>query len=261
MRPIFAVMLLYWSIMACPHPSLGQPGRSYSPAQGLSERDHLQKHPFTEAHQQGFKAVEMDLFYFQDTLYIAENESQIKEGRTLDRLYLKPLQRAFPQQGQRSTTAHFQLICRIRSPFEPTIEVLTRLLTSMIDQLSPQGGITIVLGGNIPDPNAFQKYPLYFHFEGRPETSYTQYQLMRIALFSPNLKDYSRWNGEGEMLRKDRKRLSKIIEQAHRIQKPIRFRNTPDNINTWKKLMDLQVDCISTQRVVELADYLRTGPL
>lgn len=42
--------------------------------------------------------------------------------------------------------------------------------------------------------------------------------------------------------------------------KKIRFRDAPDNINTWKTMMALQVDYLDTGKVIQMGDYLRTAP-
>ncbi|WP_025763756.1 phosphatidylinositol-specific phospholipase C/glycerophosphodiester phosphodiesterase family protein [Dyadobacter tibetensis] len=235
--------------------------QSYTPLQAHSHNDYLRAEPFWEAYRQGFGSIEIDLVLHNGQLYVAHDSSQIDDDKRLDNLYLKPLSKLIKgDQWIKDGRTSLQLMIDLKSETKASMEALKEALGPMEKYLAPHGPLRVVITGNIPHPASFKEYPLYFYFDGRPDMSYTKYQLMRLALISQNFKNYSHWNGEGDMTRKDRRRIARTVEQVHLKGKPIRFWAAPDNINTWRKLMELQVDYLNTDRVIELGDYLRTAP-
>ena len=235
----------------------------YSTAQAHSHNDYEQDRPFTEAYLQQFGSIEADLFLIDDSLYAAHNRSDIKTDRTFSKLYLDPILaqikkndgHIYPQQD-----LQLQLLIDLKTPAEETLSALVKLLQPYKDIFVPKGTVKIVVSGNTPSPESFDRYPLFIYFDGSPDITYTADQLKRIGLISQAFQKYSKWNGEGDIPEKDKKSLNKVIDQTHKQDKKIRFWATPDNIHTWKTMMALQVDFLNTDKVIQMGDYLRTAP-
>ncbi|MCH5686690.1 hypothetical protein LWM68_21950 [Niabella sp. W65] len=58
-----------------------------------SHNDYLQKFPFWQAYYEGFGSVEADVFLKEGNLVVAHTAGEIDKERTLEALYLKPLQK------------------------------------------------------------------------------------------------------------------------------------------------------------------------
>ncbi|CAG5003625.1 hypothetical protein DYBT9275_03194 [Dyadobacter sp. CECT 9275] len=235
----------------------------YTPAQAHSHNDYEHKNAFWDAYKQGFGSIEADLILQDSVLYTAHDKTGISEERTFKKLYLEPIISEIEKNGGKiyaQSNTILQLLIDLKTPATETMAVLLRELAPYEQYLAPKGTVKIVISGNTPDPTTYNKYPDYIYFDGRPDISYTKYQLLRLGLISQSFQTYSKWNGEGEMLKKDQKRLEKVISQAHELDKKIRFWATPDNINAWKTMMSLKVDYLNTDKVVEMGDYLRTAP-
>lgn len=242
---------------------LGQNVSGYTTAQAHSHNDYEQKKPFDEAYNQQFGSIEADLFLVNDTLFTAHNREDITATRTFSRLYLQPiLQKVQANNGNiyAQEDLKLQLLIDLKTPAEETLKALVALLSPHESIFVPKGPVKIVISGNTPAPENFSQYPDFIFFDGRPNIAYTNEQLKKIGLISQAFQKYSRWNGEGDLTEKDRKALSKVIEQTHTLDKKIRFWATPDNINTWKAMMNLKVDFLNTDKVVQMGDYLRTAP-
>ncbi len=59
------------------------------------------------------------------------------------------------------------------------------------------------------------------------------------------------------MNRKDKKRIRGMIDSVHSAGKPFRFWAAPDNKTSWKLQKKLNADLIGTDRIDELANFLR----
>lgn len=75
-------------------------------------------------------------------------------------------------------------------------------------------------------------------------------------MISQDFGRYSKWNGKGIPVEEDRKKLIAAVRQVHDLQRPFRFWANPDNINSWKQLINLGVDYINTDKVRELGTFL-----
>ncbi len=258
-------MIKFLSLFFVLHTSVlySQSLSGYQTSNAHSHNDYAHADPFWGAYQQEFGSIEADVILKEGILYVAHDEKDINLNQTLDVVYLTPLKKILQKNGGKvypNKVDGLQLLIDLKTPAEPTLKVLINELKTMEDYLHPKGNVTIVVSGNTPDPNTFILFPAFIYFDGRPEINYSKYQLTRIALISQDFKKYSRWNGEGEMLKKDHRRLEKIVKQTHLQGKKIRFWATPDNINTWKKLMMLQVDYLNTDQTTQMGDYLRNAP-
>lgn len=237
--------------------------KSYTTAQAHSHNDYERKRAFQDAYDQQFGSIEADLFLVNDTLFVAHNMKDIHSRRTFASLYMQPILKQIEKNGGSiypQEDVPLQLLIDLKTPAEPTLAALVKELEPHRHVLAPKGTVRIVVSGNVPEPASFEKYPDYIYFDGRPEVTYTPGQLERIGLISQAFDKYSRWNGEGPLPEKDKKRIVQVLGQTHELGKKLRIWATPDNINSWKIMMALGVDYLNTDKVREMGDYLRTAP-
>lgn len=232
----------------------------YTTEQAHSHNDYEQKFPFYSAYYEQFGSMEADIFLRNDSLFVAHNLKDIHSERTLSALYLDPLNTQIKKNKGHvfaENTQGIQLLIDLKTNSEQTMPVLVKVLEKYQSVLAPKGPVKIVLSGNTPSPADFEKYPDYIYFDGRPEINYTPAQLARIGLISQSFQNYTPWNGKGSLTKKDKMNIEKVIRQVHNQGKKIRFWATPDHINAWKMLMNLNIDYLNTDKVEELGGYLR----
>jgi alkaline phosphatase len=259
MKPIFYFTLF---TLFCFY-SKAQNPKTYTTSNAHSHNDYEQKIPFYSAYYQHFGSVEADVILRSDTLFVAHQESDMHGDRTLESLYLEPLAAMIKKNnGQlfKEDKQSIQLLIDLKTPSAQTMPVLVKALQRYESILAPKGPVKVVLSGNTPSPEDFEKFPAFVYYDGRPEVNYTPAQLERIGLISQSFYKYTRWNGKGVLIEKDKKAIETVINQVHRQGKKIRFWATPDQINTWKVLMNLGIDFINTDHVEELGAYLRNRP-
>ena len=225
----------------------------------FAHNDYEKSIPFFNAYSQEADFIEADIFLHEGKLLVAHTQSEINSDRTLDSLYLKPLQQkihinkgsAYPDINR-----PLHLMIDLKSKGVPT---LTKLVTELkaYPELIQCKSLFVTISGNVPDTASWKIFPEFIHFDGRPGIEYAPGQLKRIRLISTSFSKHSSWNGKGTLPSSDRIKIQKLIEEVHKKKKPIRFWGAPDVENAWFKLRDLGVDVINTDRVAELRDLLR----
>ncbi|TLV03334.1 alkaline phosphatase [Dyadobacter luticola] len=237
-----------------------QTAPSYTTAQAHSHNDYEQKIPFYSAYYQNFGSIEADVILRNDTLFVAHQQSDMQPDHTLSSLYLNPLSsvistnkdKVFPGSDQ-----GIQLLIDLKTSAAQTMPALVSELKKFEAMLAPKGPVKVVLSGNTPAPADFGKYPDFIFYDGRPDVKYSAAQLKRVGLISQSFPMYTKWNGKGILIEKDKKSIQDVIAQVHGQGKKIRFWATPDEINAWKMLMNLGIDYINTDHVEQLGTYLR----
>lgn len=248
--------LLLWICSAAALPVLGQQVIVQYP-QGHSHNDYLQPAPFTSAYHQKFGSIEADVFLINDTLFVAHEKTQIDPARTFDKLYLQPiLETAAKNEGRVYRDKALQLLIDLKTQGDSALLAISKLLAPHESVFGEKGTVKVVVSGNVPAPEKFDRYPLFIYFDGRPGVEYTPEHLKRIGLISQDFSHFSKWNEKGIPVENDRLKLLTAVKAAHDQQKPFRFWASPDNINAWKQLINLGADYINTDKVTALGEFL-----
>jgi alkaline phosphatase len=229
-------------VLLCFAMSTSAQQRKYTVANAHSHNDYEQPVPFFAAFKAGFGSIEADIFLGDGKLYVAHDAADIRPERTLSVLYLDPLSNAISTDSSRQLI----LLIDVKTAAKPTLDTLLSLLSNY-GTLTACRNIKIVISGNRPPIAAWTSYPAWLFFDGRFNEQYGPDVLPRVALLSGNYRLY------------DETGIAAAIKKAHELNKPTRFWATPDNANAWRQLMQLNVDYINTDRIAELAEFLRNA--
>jgi len=231
---------------------------NYTTANAHSHNDYEQANPFYEAWQNGFGSIEADIFLQNGKLLVAHEARELNNNRSLDSLYLRPLQRAIEKnKGYPYTdkSKQLQLMIDVKSDSVATLSKLIEVLNNY-STIIHCNKIKITISGNRPATENFADYPSYIYFDGVVSKDYSAKALSKIVMLSDNFRNYSLWNGRDTLSKKDRQRLSDAVQKTHALKKKIRFWNAPDNLNSWQTFKSLGVDYINTDHIKELATFL-----
>jgi len=221
-----------------------------------SHNDYQQNVPFWSAYANGLNSIEVDVFLKNDTLFVTHGELEIKKDRTIENLYLEPIQKALALKF--SEQQELQLLVDIKSDTYSTLKKLITVLERYPDIIH-NNNISIVISGNRPKVGEYLNYPEYIKFDHQSLKSPNEEKVWdKIALISLNFKMFSRWNGKGRLTADDYKRVKDVIDRAHSYEKPFRFWGTPDSKTAWKAFRDLGVDFINTDLPYASSSYLST---
>tara|TARA_R110002050_G_scaffold286468_3_gene436929 strand:+ start:14752 stop:16551 length:1800 start_codon:yes stop_codon:yes gene_type:complete len=221
-----------------------------------SHNDYEQAIPFWTAYTNGISSIEVDIFLKNDMLYVTHDPSEIKKGRTLENLYLEPLQNAIKL--QLGNQQEIQLLIDVKSEATTTLKKLTETLEKFPDLINVKN-ISFVISGNRPNPENYLDYPKYILFDYQSLENISDPNIWnKVALVSLPFNTYSNWNGKGRLTKEDYEKVATAIHKAHSFKKPFRFWGAPDSKTAWKAFTDLGVDFINTDMPFEASKYLKT---
>jgi alkaline phosphatase len=227
-----------------------------------SHNDYLQSQPFYTAHSNGFASMEIDVFQVGTELYVAHEEENIDPKLTLESLYLEPLLRQIKLNGNNKAYKDgrkLQLMIDLKTPGAPALKCLEAKLKPIrqyFDVETNPNAVKLVITGDTPASDHFKEYDEIFFFDGKRNTPYTPEQLKRVAFFSANFRDFSKWNGLGRMVAADSLKSRNFVDSVHQVGKPVRFWGNPDTKTCWQAFIKMNVDFLNTDSPAEMAKFL-----
>lgn len=233
-----------------------------------SHNDYEQRRPLLEALDHGFASVEADIHLVDGQLLVAHDRDKARPERTLESLYLGPLRRrVMAQQGAvHPGLARFTLLIDIKAQPEETYAVLDPLLRrhrDVLTRFTPDrtfpGPITVILSGARPTALVAAQPERFCAIDGRPADLATQTSTNLVPMVS------EAWNTLFGPIRSNplpeatRSALRAHVQRAHAQGRVVRFWGAPDREWFWKELQAAQVDYLNTDRIADLAAFLRPG--
>ena len=230
----------------------------YTSHNAHSHNDYQQKQAFFLAYQEQFGSIEADVHLVNGTLLVAHDSKNLLPNRTLEALYLQPLQEAILQHAGKPynhPSKELQLLIDIKTDAESTMTVLVALLKKY-PSLTKCKQLKLVVSGNRPNELKYGNYPDFIWFDGRLNQTYSKEALTKIGLLSDDFGNYTKKKFPLSVTNEEELKIKSVIEYAHSNQKPVRFWASADDTSTWKKLIEWKVDYINTDRINALADFL-----
>lgn len=230
---------------------------------GHSHNDYKQDVPFLTAYNARMGSIEADILLKDGILYVAHDSSEISKSRTLSKMYLDPLFEKFKENGNKvypEEQNSLQLVIDLKQHYRTVLPSLLKEIDRykiMFDQSKNPGAARLLLSGEVPPPEKFDEVPEPFMIDGRPEIPYTDQQIKRVGMISQALDTYTRWNGKGNPVAEDEKKLRGVIDAAHSRGKTFRFWASQDSPNTWLVLDKLGVDWINTDVPGRLFEFYK----
>lgn len=148
------------------------------------------------------------------------------------------------------------LLIDLKTAAEPTLTTFVQVL-QQYKTLTDCRELKMVITGNRPDISKFATYPAFIYFDGEITKTYAADALARVALFSHDFRKLTSWSGTTVLSETDQKNIEAAVSKAHAANKPVRFWAAPDMPAAWSLLMKLGVDYINTDKISEIAAYLK----
>lgn len=230
--------------------------RHYSVADAHAHNDYEHPIPFFTAWNAGFGSIEADVFPVNGILLVSHSKKALDPQRTLDSLYLKPLLKEL----QKNPNRKVDLLVDIKENYKESLQLLMQELKPLkkylVSDKDSRKPLTILISGERPPPSEYKNYPGYIFFDDDLRLIHTPGEWKRVGLVSLSFERYSKWNGEGNLPDNDQIVLTHVIDSVHQAGKKIRFWAAPDNENSWRTQMKLDVDLIGTDKIQQLSQFL-----
>jgi len=239
--------------------------------QAHAHNDYEHARPLLDALANGFTSVEADVWLVDGKLLVAHNRDDVLPARSLERLYLSPLERLRTVNGGSiypGWHGSLQLLIDVKSKAGPTYAALDhllrehpRLLTSFTGDRTRRRAVTAVVSGHRAR-TAMAAQPLrYAGYDGRLKDLTSQEPASLVPLVSLDWTETFTWDGNGPMPADEEQRLRDLVTTAHAHGYRLRFWDTPDDPGparaaVWRELVHVGVDEINTDDLAGLQEFL-----
>ncbi len=230
-----------------------------------AHNDYEHKLPLLDALEHGFSGVEADIYLVGGKLLVAHDAIDLRPARTLEGLYLDPLEKRVKENGGRvyPNGPGFLLLIDIKSDGEKTYGVLRRvlakyagMLTVVREGVEEKRAVTVVLSGDRPRAALTAEKERLAGYDGRLEDLDAKDAPHLLPLISDNWGKHFQWRGEGPFPEAERKKLQEIVKKAHEKGRGVRLWATPEKPAVWTVLYEAGVDLINTDDLKGLRDFL-----
>lgn len=232
-----------------------------------AHNDYMHERPLLDALSYGFTSVEADVLLIDGELYVGHD---MPEGNhtlpTLRELYLEPLQRIVHNHRGKvypDYEGDFYLMIDFKTEAEATYQELKSQLESFTSMLSSyengsmqKGAVTIFISGNRPIETVKNEEKSFVAIDGRPEDLGKNISSTLMPFVSQHFGAVLSWDGQGEIPLQEKQKLTDLISKAHAEDKKVRLWASPDNMNTWRVLLQAEADLINTDKLEALRDFL-----
>jgi hypothetical protein len=256
----------FWSVVVLGLAVCVQAGEFVALEHAHSHNDYAQKRPLVEALESGFCSVEADIHLVDGKLLVGHNAEDLTAERTLERMYLDPLEERVEKNGGRvyRDGPSVTLLIDIKTEAEPTysrlkevLEQYRSILTAFKGDKIQTNAVTVILSGNRPRAMLLGEADRLAAFDGRLSDLGHDLPVSFMPLVSDNWQQQFEWKGSGPMSEADREKLKMLVDAAHHEHRKIRFWGVPDTQTAWKITADAGVDLLNTDHIPQLAKFLR----
>ncbi|HUF60516.1 MAG TPA: phosphatidylinositol-specific phospholipase C/glycerophosphodiester phosphodiesterase family protein [Verrucomicrobiales bacterium] len=232
-----------------------------------AHNDYRHPRPLLDALELGFTSVEADVFFVDESLLVGHDRGELSPDRTLESLYLRPLQArvdAFAGRIYPESTFPFFLLIDLKSEAVATyqavhtaLEAYAPMLTRFDKEAVHPGAVTVIISGNRPREVMQDQERRLAGFDGRCADLGAAISAAFMPWISDDWTSHFRWNGEGAFPEDERRKLEDLVRKTHAEKKLLRLWAAPDRPEAWSVLRDADVDLINTDRLSGLARFLR----
>jgi hypothetical protein len=223
-----------------------------------AHNDYEHTRPLLDALQNGFRSVEADIHLIDGQLYVAHNRPRASEYRTLQALYLDPLDSLWKLHPEfYSANSVMLLLVDIKTNATATLPKLLNVLRQYPGLFlpdSPQHFVRVVISGNRDYGMILDSKDL--SIDGRPNDLGKGYSSDRMPLISDHYGKWMDWSGRGTPDAADLQELRTLARLVHAENKKLRLWAIPDNEMVWGVLLEVGVDLINTDNLIGLNEYL-----
>jgi Glycerophosphoryl diester phosphodiesterase family len=234
-----------------------------------AHNDYEHQRPLADALEHGFCSIEADVWLVDGRLLVAHDLKDARPERTLQRLYLDPLQQRVKENGGRVFRNGPTVILLVDAKSEATntyaalklaLQPYRSMLTVYRSGRTQTNAVSVIISGNRAREFMAAEGERLAAYDGRLADLDTDAPVHFIPLVSDNWRQHFGWKGtaeEGGMNAQDRRKLQSILQRAHARGQRVRFWGMPDTPRVWQAMREAEVDLINTDDLEGLSRFLR----
>jgi Domain of Unknown Function (DUF1080) len=239
--------------------------------QGHSHNDYWRPNPLTDALQRGFKSVEADVFLAGGALLVGHSRDELQTGKTLESLYLQPLQELGKKDKKRywgKNARYLYIDIKTDGPatyvaLAPVLQQYESLLVKPGEKRK-RGLVQVVLTGNYPREQVLADKERLVFLDGKVPDLEQGLPADLFPVVSGNWASYFKWQGQGSIPPAEARKLETWNQQALKNGQQIRFWNIPEKDEQqvkalWRVLLSYKSILVGTDHLDWLQEVLAEG--
>ena len=235
--------------------------------QGHAHNDYYHKRPLEDALECFFCSIEVDVFLKDGKFLVGHDRDELREDRTLERLYLDPLKKrvldgkGYVYEEKKRITLFIDIKSDGREAYAELRKLLkdyNNIVSGLVDGVWKERAVDIVVSGNRAKEMIANDLTRRVGIDGRISDFGSDQSNHLMPIISDRWSSHFNWRGEGTFSDKEKTKLKGMIQRAHKEGRRIRFWATPDKKSVWRELEDAGVDLINTDDLKGLSDFIRT---
>jgi hypothetical protein len=233
--------------------------------QAHSHNDYEHQRPLFDAVDRGFCNIEADVHLVDGQLLVGHDPEDVNPERTLEALYLAPLQRTIAERGGQifPDGQRLTLLIDFKTDGPATYEALAKalkpyaaILSGMHDGQWRPRQIDVIISGNRPIDLIAKDKERLVAVDGRLSDLENGPPADLMPLVSDNWKEHFTWQGQGPLPAAERAKLHALAKKARDQNRRLRFWATPDAPKFWQELQAADVDVIGADDLALLQSHL-----
>lgn len=217
---------------------------------GHSHNDYLRVKPLTEALFYGLVSVEADVLPIGDELWVAHSLKELDSERTLEKLYLQPLDSL----ARNNQLGNIILLVDIKEEAEKSYKLLkeqlkrySSFLTVFQSDTIIYNKVTVIISGARPI-SLLSEDERFAALDGRLDEISFNYGNTFYPLISEDWNKFFTWKGNGVIEEKELALLKEFVNKCHKQNRIIRFwgfsANQATAVKFWRLFEETGVDLI-----------------
>jgi len=229
-----------------------------------SHNDYLRKRPVLDALEAGAGSLEADVYLVDGQLLVGHDRKDLVPGRTLQSLYLDPLQAWIKAHPRREEP--LWLLVDVKENGREVYARLREIFTDfpiVADSTTGKAPVRIVLSGALASAagrEIVREHPTpWAGIDGRlTDLNLPEDLTVPMPWISESWLGTFRWLGIGAMPTDDYRRIRDMAQRARQHGRRLRFWGAPDLADVWRTQVQAGVDLLSTDRPAEAGRIVQT---
>lgn len=229
-----------------------------------AHNDYEHARPLVDALEHGFCSIEADVWLVDGELLVGHDEEDLTPERTLEALYLAPLQARVEANGGRVYPEGPEVILlvdiksRPSTTYEALVDLLARyesMLTTFTDDAVTDGPVRVIVSGGRPLRLMLGEERHLAAYDGRIPDLDEDYSAAFMPLVSAS---FATAFPDATIPLDDatKAEIRALTDAAHAKGRRFRFWATAEDDRLWRDLLDAGVDLINTDDLARLQSFL-----
>lgn len=241
---------------------------------GHSHNDYYQERPLFSALENYMKSIEIDIFYDNETFFVAHSKDEIKQNNTIDNLYLNPLLEIINQNNgyiYPNQTSVFYIFIDIKENGKFVIPKLNQKISSFYKKIKELDKLKLLVKFVVTGDNDYQsviKTEGVLSIDGKPEDILSllesnknnelnnQINNILMPVISDNIRNWTKANNINEVTLDEIEKLRTFIKNVHLEGKLVRFWGYKDEKKIWELMTSLEVDLVNNDNPKQFRNYV-----